>query len=86
MQVSVYDVRGEIVEQIYVSEDVFAVPFNEAVVHQTIVRQLANRRQGNASTKTRGEVVGSTRKLYRQKHTEGQEEGMQNRLCLGEGE
>ncbi|MBE9470192.1 MAG: 50S ribosomal protein L4 [Chloroflexi bacterium] len=69
MQVSVYDVRGEIVEQIDVSEDVFAVPFNEAVVHQTIVRQLANRRQGNASTKTRGEVVGSTRKLYRQKHT-----------------
>ncbi len=69
MQVSVYDVRGEIVEQIDVREDVFAVPFNEAVVHQAMVRQLANKRQGSASTKDRGEVAGSTRKLYRQKHT-----------------
>lgn len=69
MQLSVYNVRGEIVEQIEVSEDVFAVPFNEAVVHQAVVRQSANKRQGNASTKTRGEVAGSTRKLYRQKHT-----------------
>jgi large subunit ribosomal protein L4 len=69
VQLSVYNVRGEIVEQIEVSEDVFAVPFNEAVVHQAVVRQSANKRQGNASTKTRGEVAGSTRKLYRQKHT-----------------
>jgi large subunit ribosomal protein L4 len=69
VQLSVYDVRGEIVEQIDVREDVFAVPFNEAVVHQAMVRQLANKRQGSASTKNRGEVAGSTRKLYRQKHT-----------------
>jgi large subunit ribosomal protein L4 len=45
------------------------VPFNEAVVHQALVRQRANARQGTSSTKTRGEVIGSTRKLYRQKHT-----------------
>jgi len=38
-------------------------------VHQALVRQQANARQGTASTKTRGEVSGSTRKLYRQKHT-----------------
>jgi large subunit ribosomal protein L4 len=69
VQVSVYDVKGEIVEHIDVREDVFAVPFNEAVVHQAMVRQLANKRQGSASTKNRGEVAGSTRKLYRQKHT-----------------
>jgi large subunit ribosomal protein L4 len=69
VQLSVYDVKGEIVEQIDVREDVFAVPFNEAVVHQAMVRQLANKRQGSASTKNRGEVAGSTRKLYRQKHT-----------------
>jgi large subunit ribosomal protein L4 len=69
VQLPVYDVRGEILEQIEVSEDVFAIPFNEAVVHQAVVRQSANKRQGNASTKTRGEVAGSTRKLYRQKHT-----------------
>jgi large subunit ribosomal protein L4 len=69
VQLSVYDVKGERVEDIDVRDDVFAVPFNEAVVHQAMVRQLANRRQGNASTKNRGEVAGSTRKLYRQKHT-----------------
>ena len=69
MQLSVHDVKGEIVEHIDVREDVFAVPFNEAVVHQAVVRQLANKRQGSASTKNRGEVAGSTRKLYRQKHT-----------------
>ncbi len=69
MQLSVYDVKGEIVEHMDVREDVFAVPFNGAVVHQAMVRQLANKRQGSASTKNRGEVVGSTRKLYHQKHT-----------------
>jgi large subunit ribosomal protein L4 len=65
----VYNLNGEVVEQIELSEAVFAIPFNEAVVHQAMVRQLANGRQGTASTKSRGEVSGSTRKLYAQKHT-----------------
>jgi len=65
----VYSLNGEVVEQIELSEAVFAIPFNETVVHQAMVRQLANERQGTASTKTRGEVSGSTRKLYAQKHT-----------------
>ena len=65
----VYSLNGEVVDQIELDEGVFACPFNEMVVHQAMVRQLANRRQGTASTKTRGEVAGSTRKLYRQKHT-----------------
>ena len=65
----VYSLNGEVVEQIELSQAIFALPFNEAVVHQAMVRQLANGRQGNASTKTRGEVSGSTRKLYPQKHT-----------------
>jgi len=51
------------------SQAIFDLPFNKAVVHQAMVRQLANGRQGTASTKTRGEVSGSTRKLYAQKHT-----------------
>jgi len=67
--VPVYSLNGEVVEQIELSQAIFALPFNEAVVHQAMVRQLANGRQGNASTKTRGEVSGSTRKLYAQKHT-----------------
>jgi large subunit ribosomal protein L4 len=69
VQVPVYNLTGEVVEQIELSQAIFALPFNEAVVHQAMVRQLANRRQGTASTKTRGEVTGSTRKLYPQKHT-----------------
>ena len=65
----VYSLDGEVVDQIELSQAIFALPFNEAVVHQAMTRQLANRRQGTASTKTRGEVSGSTRKLYSQKHT-----------------
>jgi large subunit ribosomal protein L4 len=69
MDVPVYSPSGEVVRHINISDGVFAVPFNEAVVHQAVVRQQANARQGTASTKTRGEVAGSTRKLFRQKHT-----------------
>ena len=69
MQVPVYSLAGEVIKHIEVSDRVFAVPFNEAVVHRAMVRQQANARQGTASTKTRSEVSGSGRKLYRQKHT-----------------
>jgi large subunit ribosomal protein L4 len=67
--VPVYSLNGEVVDQIELSQAIFALPFNEAVVHQAMTRQLASRRQGTVSTKTRGEVIGSTRKLYSQKHT-----------------
>jgi len=67
--VPVYSLNGEVVDQVELSQAIFALPFNEAVVHQAMTRQLGNRRQGTASTKTRGEVIGSTRKLYAQKHT-----------------
>jgi len=69
VQVPVYSLSGEVVKHIEISDQVFAVPFNQAVVHQALVRQRANARQGTASTKTRGEVSGSGSKLFRQKHT-----------------
>ena len=69
MQVSVYNTQGAVVGQLDLDESVFAVPMNEAVVHQALVRQRANARVGTASTKTRSNVSGSGRKLYRQKHT-----------------
>ena len=69
MQVPVHNLKGEVVDHIEVSEHVFGVPFNEAVVHQAMVSQQANARQGTSSTKTRSEVSGSSRKLYAQKHT-----------------
>jgi large subunit ribosomal protein L4 len=69
VQVPVHNSNGEVVDQIELSPAVFNIPFNGAVVHQAMVGQLANKRHGTASTKTRGDVRGSTRKLYRQKHT-----------------
>jgi large subunit ribosomal protein L4 len=69
VQVQVYNMEGKATEQIEIRDDVFAVPFNEAVVHQALVRQLANRRLGTADTQRRGEVSGSTRKPFAQKHT-----------------
>jgi len=69
VRVPVYSLTGEVIKQIEISDDVFAVPLNEAVVHQAMVRQRANARQGTASTKTRSEVSGSSKKLFRQKHT-----------------
>jgi len=69
VQVSVYNTAGKVIDQIEVDEAVFGVQPNEAVVHQALVRQRANARQGTADTKTRREVFGSGRKMYRQKHT-----------------
>ena len=69
MQVPVHNLTGEVTKNIDISDDVFAVPFNQAVVHQAMVRQQANARQGTADTKTRSEVSGSSIKLFRQKGT-----------------
>ncbi len=69
MQLPLYNMAGEQKGQIDVDNKVFGMLFNEAVVHQALVRHQANKRQGTACTKTRGEVAGSTRKLFRQKHT-----------------
>jgi len=69
MLVPVSNIKGEIIDRIEVNETVFGIPFNMAVVHQALVRQLANSRLGTADTKTRGEVSGSGRKIIPQKHT-----------------
>lgn len=69
MEVIVYNTKGSELERIELDESVFGVPMNEAVVHQAMVQQLANARLGTAKAKSRGEVAGSTRKLYRQKGT-----------------
>jgi large subunit ribosomal protein L4 len=69
VQVPVHNIEGEVVDHIELSDEVFGVPPNEAVVHQAQVRQLANARLGTASTKTRGQVSGGGRKPFRQKGT-----------------
>jgi large subunit ribosomal protein L4 len=60
---------GEAIEQLELSEQVFGVIPNVAVLHQVVTAQLVNRRQGNASTKTRSEVSGGGKKPYKQKGT-----------------
>src|ERR1051326_1569141 len=66
---SVYNMEGEVVTEVELNPSVFGTPVNAAVLHQVVTVQLLNRRQGNASTKTRSMVSGSTKKLYRQKGT-----------------
>jgi large subunit ribosomal protein L4 len=69
MKVPVYSLTKEQIKEIEVSDDVFGLAYNEAVIHQAMLRQRADARQGTAKTKTRGEVAGAGRKLFRQKHT-----------------
>jgi large subunit ribosomal protein L4 len=69
VQVPVYNIGGEIVKNIEINDSVFAVPFNDAIVHQAMIRQRADMRQGTHDTKTRGEVAGSRKKMFAQKHT-----------------
>lgn len=69
MKIQVYNLNGQAKKQIDISDAVFAVPFNEAVVHQALVRQLADKRLGTADTKKRGEVRGTSKKSHAQKHT-----------------
>lgn len=69
MQVPVFNQAGEQVDQVDLREDIFGVEPNKSVMHQALVRQLSNARQGTADTKTRGRVSGGGRKPWRQKGT-----------------
>ena len=66
---TVYNMAGEAVDQLELSEQVFGITPHMAVLHPVVTAQLVNRRQGNASTKTRAEVSGGNKKPYRQKGT-----------------
>ncbi|MCS7246312.1 MAG: 50S ribosomal protein L4 [Thermomicrobium sp.] len=69
MLVPVYDLEGRAVDQIELADSVFNITPNLPVMHQALVRQLANARAGTHDTKTRGEVSGGGRKPWRQKGT-----------------
>jgi large subunit ribosomal protein L4 len=75
MKLTVLDAAGKEVDTIDVDDAVFGIEPNDAVVHQALVATMANRRVGNAATKTRGEVHGSTRKIRRQKGTGASRQG-----------
>lgn len=69
-KLSVYNIAGQATgEEIELNDKVFGAEFNEPVVHQAVVMQLANQRQGTSATKTRAMVRGGGRKPWKQKGT-----------------
>ena len=68
-KVDLYDMSGKVVGDINLSDEVFGIEVNKEVVHQVVVNQLANKRQGTQSTKTKSEVRGGGIKPWRQKGT-----------------
>lgn len=69
MQIDIVNTSGEVVGQTDLDETVWGIEPHMAVMHQALVRQQANARQGTSDTKTRGEVSGGGRKPWRQKGT-----------------
>ncbi|HYI23988.1 MAG TPA: 50S ribosomal protein L4 [Thermomicrobiales bacterium] len=69
MQVDMHNLKGEVVGTIALDDSVWGIEPNIPVMHQALVRQLANARLGTHETKTRGEVRGGGRKPWRQKGT-----------------
>jgi large subunit ribosomal protein L4 len=68
-KIAVYDIHGAQVDEIELNDSVFGIAPNEAVMHEFVKMQLANKRQGTSSTKTRAEVRGGGKKPWRQKGT-----------------
>jgi large subunit ribosomal protein L4 len=69
LKITVVGVDGASMGNMTLPEAVFGAKPNKALIAQAVRVYLANQRQGNASTKTRGEVIGTTKKIYRQKGT-----------------
>ena len=67
MKLTVFDTAGKELRQIDAADEVFGLEPNRSVLHQAYVAQMANRRAGNAHTKSRGEVHGSSVKIRKQK-------------------
>lgn len=69
MKLDVRNMSGTVVDSVEVLDDVFDAPMNAALLHQVMVGQLANKRQGTAKVKTRSEVAGGGAKPRPQKYT-----------------
>jgi large subunit ribosomal protein L4 len=69
MEAKLFNQAGAEVGTIQVADSIFGIEPNIPVMHQAMVRQQANARMGTHNTRGRGEVAGSTRKLFRQKGT-----------------
>src|SRR5258708_19280922 len=69
LQADVFDIQGKVIEQIELPKSLFGAVINKQLMAQAVRVYLANQRKGTSSTKSRGEVQGSTRKIYKQKET-----------------
>jgi large subunit ribosomal protein L4 len=69
VKLPVYDLSGNKVDDYEIDPAAIAPKVNKQLLHDAVVMYLANKRQGSNKTKTRGEVSGSTKKMYRQKGT-----------------
>jgi len=78
MQVEVKNIAGKTVGEVDLRDDIFGIEPNGSVMHQALVRQLANRRLGTHKAKSRGEVLRSKSKWYRQKGTGRARHGSRN--------
>ena len=67
--VKVRNLKNKEVGEVQLSDAVFDVPFNEPLIHAAVRNFMANGRQGTSATKTRGDVSGAGRKLWKQKGT-----------------
>ncbi|RMF35123.1 MAG: 50S ribosomal protein L4, partial [Chloroflexi bacterium] len=78
LRVPVYSMEGAVVGEVELPPKIFQAPINTALMHQALVRQLANARQGTHKTKSRGEVNRTKAKWYRQKGTGRARHGSRN--------
>jgi len=68
-KVKVLNLGGESVGEIELADEVFGADVNEPLLYEVLKAQLASKRSGSANTKTRSEVAGSSKKIYKQKGT-----------------
>lgn len=68
-KVKVYDMAAKVVDEIELNDELFALEYNEPLIHEAVVAYQANQRQGNKSVLTRSEVRGHAKKPWRQKKT-----------------
>ena len=84
-EVPVYNTSGEKIDTLKIDESVFGRAVNVSLVKQAVVAHQANQRQGTATTRSRGLVAGSTKKLFRQKGTGNARRGQRRTNILKGG-
>jgi large subunit ribosomal protein L4 len=85
MEVPVYSTSGEKIDTLEIDESVFGRTVNVSLVKQAVVAYQANQHQGTAATRGRGQVSGSTKKLFRQKGTGNARRGQRRTNVLKGG-